>query len=100
MRAPQIPKTEHVSPSGAALLIGVYQKYISPVDGQRCAMQPSCSHFAADSIERYGWFKGVLMGTDRIMRCGMDSRFYPHQYRDYRSYNLDPPEESIWAEGK
>jgi putative membrane protein insertion efficiency factor len=52
--------------------IGFYQKYISPVDGQRCPMYPSCSQYIRQGVKKHGLLKGWVMGFDRIVRCGRD----------------------------
>jgi putative component of membrane protein insertase Oxa1/YidC/SpoIIIJ protein YidD len=49
-----------------------YQEYISPVDGDRCAMYPSCSRYASLSIKKHGFIPGWIMGLDRLVRCGRD----------------------------
>lgn len=54
-------------------LIKFYQTYISPVDGDRCPMTPSCSQYTKDAIEKHGLIKGWVMGCDRVVRCGRDT---------------------------
>jgi len=34
-----------------------------------CRYQPSCSEYTAQSILKYGLFKGVAFGIRRILRC-------------------------------
>ena len=55
----------------------VYSKYVSPVDGNRCLMYPSCSTYAELSIKRYGPIIGFFMTCDRLTRCGSDLQLYP-----------------------
>jgi hypothetical protein len=50
----------------ASRLIHLYQLHVSPKQGSRCPAYPSCSSFALQSIERYGWFQGVLMTLERL----------------------------------
>ncbi|UCG30755.1 MAG: membrane protein insertion efficiency factor YidD [candidate division WOR-3 bacterium] len=47
----------------------LYQNLISPSQGDVCNYSPSCSHFARQSIDRYGIFWGSLMASDRLLRC-------------------------------
>ncbi len=54
-------------------MIRFYQKVISPVDGDRCIMRPSCSRYAAQAVEKHGWLVGWMMACDRIQRCGRDT---------------------------
>ncbi len=53
----------------SALLFGFYQKYISTLDGATCYYYTTCSRYTAVAIDRYGMFKGSLMGADRLIRC-------------------------------
>lgn len=46
-----------------------YQKGISPLLGQNCRYEPTCSHYAIEAIEKHGAFKGSLMAIGRICRC-------------------------------
>ena len=34
-----------------------------------CRFYPSCSNYAYVAIERYGFFKGGVLGIKRILRC-------------------------------
>lgn len=43
-----------------------FQKKISPADGDRCPMYPSCSQYALDSIKIHGFFIGTIMATARL----------------------------------
>lgn len=50
-------------------IIRFYQKAISPVLPPSCRFTPTCSHYAYEAIEKYGFFKGGWMGVKRISRC-------------------------------
>ena len=34
-----------------------------------CNFSPTCSHYTYQAIERFGLFKGLLLGAGRIKRC-------------------------------
>ena len=40
------------------LLIGIYQRLVSPLLPNRCRFTPTCSEYTRQAIERYG-FKGL-----------------------------------------
>ncbi len=50
-------------------LIKGYQVLISPVIGPRCRFIPTCSHYAAEAVERYGAARGGWLAVRRIARC-------------------------------
>ena len=50
-------------------LIRLYQKFISSQDGPTCNFQPTCSHFGMACIQEYGIIKGLLLTSDRLLRC-------------------------------
>lgn len=54
----------------------LYESVISPADGKRCPMYPSCSKYAALALSRHGWIEGILMTCDRLIRCGSDMKQY------------------------
>jgi putative membrane protein insertion efficiency factor len=46
-----------------------YQRLLSPVFGTRCKYHPSCSEYAAQSIERFGILRGLVLAGWRLLRC-------------------------------
>lgn len=53
----------------ALFTIKSYQILISPLIGSKCRYQPTCSHYAAQAIDRFGTIKGSAMAIKRIARC-------------------------------
>ena len=54
------------------LAIHAYQRIGSPIVGRtgiRCRFTPSCSHYGAQAIEKYGIAKGSWLTLRRIARC-------------------------------
>ena len=49
--------------------IGAYQKLLSPLIPNCCRYYPSCSEYAAQSIEKYGPLRGTARSIRRISRC-------------------------------
>ncbi len=78
-----------------------YQKHISPVDGERCQMYPSCSAYSKDAIKKHGYFIGWIMTCDRLLRCGMDeSRLSKPVYLNGNKYVYDPVKNNDFWWGK
>lgn len=50
-------------------VIRFYQKYISPLFPPACRFTPTCSHYAFDAIDKFGFLKGSWLGIKRILRC-------------------------------
>ena len=51
-------------------LIKVYRKIISPLKGRPpCIDTPSCSQYAIEALEKYGFMKGSFLSIKRILRC-------------------------------
>ncbi len=46
-----------------------YQWLISPALGDTCKYYPSCSEYAAQSIERFGILRGLVLAGWRLLRC-------------------------------
>jgi putative membrane protein insertion efficiency factor len=49
--------------------IRLYQWLLSPLLGQNCRFQPTCSQYMVQAIEEWGPFKGILLGIKRIGKC-------------------------------
>ncbi len=50
-------------------LIRLYWWTLSPLLGDVCRYEPSCSRYTAACIERFGCFRGSWLGARRICRC-------------------------------
>ena len=72
------------------LVYSFYKKYISRVDGERCQMYPSCSTYSNEAFFKFGFFRGFIMTSDRLTRCGNDLYQYPSIILNDRGYALDP----------
>lgn len=51
------------------VLIRAYQFTLSPLLGNSCRYEPSCSRYTYEAVQRYGWARGSWMGVKRIARC-------------------------------
>ena len=50
-------------------LIKVYRKIISPLKGRpTCIYTPTCSQYAIEALEKYGFMKGSFLSIKRILR--------------------------------
>ncbi|HLL83602.1 MAG TPA: membrane protein insertion efficiency factor YidD [Longimicrobium sp.] len=49
--------------------IRFYQKGISPLKPPVCRFMPTCSHYGAEAIERYGAGRGSWLLVKRLARC-------------------------------
>lgn len=50
-------------------LVRCYQWTISPLLGPCCRFQPTCSTYMIQAVKRYGFWRGLLLGVRRILRC-------------------------------
>jgi len=50
-------------------IIGIYQRYLSPLMGPTCRFYPSCSTYAKESLMRHGLLRGFWYSAVRIMKC-------------------------------
>ena len=51
------------------LIIKLYQLVISPLFPSSCRYYPTCSHYAEESLNKYGLIKGGWLSVRRILRC-------------------------------
>jgi putative membrane protein insertion efficiency factor len=56
---------------GGVLIGGVrlYQLFLSPLIGQHCRFQPTCSRYFIEAVQKYGALRGSWKGVCRICRC-------------------------------
>ena len=53
----------------AILLIRFYQKCISPLFPPHCRFYPTCSQYALEAVEKYGFLRGGFLAVKRILKC-------------------------------
>ena len=61
-------------------LLRIYRLTLSPLLGNVCRFEPSCSRYATTCIERFGAARGSWLAAKRVARC---HPFHPGGY--------DPP---------
>lgn len=59
------------------LLIRFYKREISPMLPPSCRYTPTCSEYARQAVEKYGFLKGGYLAVRRILRC---NPFHPGGY--------------------
>ena len=56
-------------------MIRLYQKYISPWKRYgHCKYYPTCSNYAIEAYQKYGFFEGTALTVWRILRCNPFSK--------------------------
>lgn len=60
----------------AEVMIKFHQKVISPCDGPRSHYIPSSSQYTLDAMRKYGFYIGMTMGCDRLMRENKEEWIY------------------------
>jgi hypothetical protein len=88
---------DELTKSRSGRLIGAYREHVSPIQGHRCPCFPSCSVFTLYSIQKYGFFVGLVMGVERLyLRENLDIinqlHYMPVLGSDGSSRVYDPPE--------
>lgn len=54
----------------AIALVRFYQKYISPLKRRpTCIYVPTCSAYALEAYQRFGFWKGTYLSVRRVLSC-------------------------------
>ena len=56
--------------------VRIYQRYAPETVRRKCRFEPSCSEYMILAIEKYGFFKGVAKGINRLKRCNINDGGY------------------------
>lgn len=68
---------EHPGIAISTSLIRFHQEVITQIDGPRSHYLPSSSQYTLDGIRKYGFFKGFILGCDRLLRENDEKWVYP-----------------------
>ena len=50
-------------------IIKLYQELISPLLGNNCRFQPTCSEYCISALKEWGFLRGSFLSLCRIFRC-------------------------------
>lgn len=53
----------------AAAVLRFYKAAVSPLLPRACRYEPTCSVYAREAIERYGFARGARLAVKRLLRC-------------------------------
>lgn len=68
----------------ALWLIRFYRRNISPLTPPTCRFRPTCSQYAYEAIEKYGFLKGGWLSLKRLSRC------HPFHFKELDYYDPVP----------
>jgi len=57
--------------------VKIFTKYISPVDGDRCPMYPTCASYSLQVIKKHGFFTGFMMTAGRLIHENNEMDYAP-----------------------
>lgn len=76
----------------ASLLRGgfiFFSKYLSPIDGDRCNMYPTCAAYSREAVEKHGFIGGLLLTVDRLIHESDEIDMAPRIIKGDRLRYLD-----------
>ncbi len=85
-----VPASKNPFIQGMDLLVRFHQNIISPVDGPRSHFRPTSSRYMLLAMKRHGFFKGYIMGCDRLLRENSDPWVYRKKEIEGVVYKWDP----------
>jgi putative membrane protein insertion efficiency factor len=62
---------EQIGVTARLLIAGVrgYRYWISPILGEHCRFEPTCSRYAMEALQRHGPVRGSWLAVRRLGRC-------------------------------
>ena len=71
-------------------LLYFYRNVISPVDGDRCVMAPTCSLYSSQALRSHGIVMGVILTADRLLHEADEIPVVPTLVERGEKLYLDP----------
>lgn len=87
----KVPSRDSFAVTAAKKIIVFHQKILSPVDGPRSNFYPCSSQYMKLAMTKHGFFKGLFMGCDRLMRENEDPWAYRSIVINGEMIKYDPP---------
>lgn len=87
---PKVPSKTSFPSRFVEQIILFHQNVLSKVDGPRSHFRPTSSRYMLLSIRRHGFFKGVTMGFDRLLRENREEWVYRTREIGGTLYKWDP----------
>lgn len=87
------PPSYSLSPLGwaAEKVILLHQNVLTKADGPRSHFRPTSARYMLLAIRRQGFFKGFIMGCDRLLRENNEKWIYPTIQVNGKTFKWDPP---------
>lgn len=86
----QVEKKAGIATRIADSIIRFHQEVLSPVDGPRSSFRPTSSRYMQLAMQRYGFFQGLIMGLDRLLRENDEEWIYQTVEIEGKTYKYDP----------
>ena len=83
-------------------LVKIFRDHISPIDGDRCPMYPTCAQYSIECFEKHGLIIGWLMTCDRLFHEAdeMKQATMIRVYGSYRFYDPVGNNDSWWYDDR
>ncbi len=88
---PQQQKQQSANILPLQLAVRAFQTYISPVDGPRCPMYPTCSSYSLQAMRKHGPLIGVFQTVDRLYREGDGKHEHRHPIEKWEYVRFADP---------
>jgi uncharacterized protein len=86
----EMPFEDKLGVKAMEKVILFHQNVISPVDGPRSHFRPTSARYMLLAMRRYGFFKGAVLGFDRLMRENKEEWVYRTRVINDVEYKWDP----------
>jgi hypothetical protein len=77
-------------------LLSFYRNVISPVDGDRCDMAPTCSLYSHQALQSHGVLLGVPLTADRLLHEADERPLVVPLTQDGERFYPDPLRNNTW----
>lgn len=77
-------------------LLGFYRTVVSPVDGDRCDMAPTCSLYSRQALAEHGVLLGIVLTADRLLHEADEIPRVPEVQVGGQTFHYDPLEHNTY----